>query len=130
MVFSVLCSLCICARLFICALWSPAGKRADLLALVCGILLSVCHFPIGILCQVWCLIVSIPDLCTLTYFLTHLFRMEFPAPIKTKLSLPWIDATIKPFLRKDKSYTFVHISPRTLMSRFIISGSEHMYRRY
>ena len=26
-VFSVLCLLCLCARLFICALWSPAGKR-------------------------------------------------------------------------------------------------------
>ena len=25
-VLSVLCLLCICARLFICALWSPAGK--------------------------------------------------------------------------------------------------------
>ena len=24
--FSVLCLLCHCARLFICALWSPAGK--------------------------------------------------------------------------------------------------------
>ena len=24
--FSVLCMLCICAHLFICALWSPAGK--------------------------------------------------------------------------------------------------------
>ena len=23
---SVLCLLCLCARLFICALWSPAGK--------------------------------------------------------------------------------------------------------
>ena len=30
-------------------------------------LLSFCHFPIGILGQVWYLIVSIPDLCTLTY---------------------------------------------------------------
>ena len=28
----------------------------------------VCHFPIGILGQVWYLIVSIPDLCTFTYF--------------------------------------------------------------
>ena len=28
----------------------------------------VCHFPIGILGQVWYLIVSIPDLCTITYF--------------------------------------------------------------
>ena len=24
--FSVLCLLCYCTRLFICALWSPAGK--------------------------------------------------------------------------------------------------------
>ena len=31
-------------------------------------LLWVCHFPIGILGQVWYLIVSIPDLCTLAYF--------------------------------------------------------------
>ena len=45
-------------------------ERADLLALVCGVELRVCHFPIGILGQVWYLIVSILDLCTLTYFLT------------------------------------------------------------
>ena len=32
-----------------------------------GSRLWVCHFPIGILGQVWYLIVSIPDLCTLTY---------------------------------------------------------------
>ena len=31
-------------------------------------LLWVCHFPNDILGQVWYLIVSIPDLCTLTYF--------------------------------------------------------------
>ena len=31
-------------------------------------LLWVCHFPIGILGQVWYLIVSIPDLCNLTYY--------------------------------------------------------------
>ena len=43
-------------------------ERADLLALVCGVQLRICHFPIGILGQVWYLIVSIPDLCTLTYF--------------------------------------------------------------
>ena len=30
--------------------------------------LYVCHFSIDILGQVWYLIVSIPDLCTLTYF--------------------------------------------------------------
>ena len=36
--------------------------KADLLALVCGVQLSVYHFPIGILGQMWYLIVSIPDL--------------------------------------------------------------------
>ena len=49
-------------------------ERADLLALVCGVLLWVCHFPIGILGQVWYLIVSIPDLCTLTYFANSKFK--------------------------------------------------------
>ena len=43
-------------------------ERAGLLALVCGDLLRRCRFPIGILGQVWCLIVSIPDLCPLSYF--------------------------------------------------------------
>ena len=43
-------------------------ERADLLALVCSVLLWACYFPIGILGQVWYLIVSIPDLCTLAYF--------------------------------------------------------------
>ena len=33
----------------------------------------VCHFPIGILGQVWYLIVSIPDLCNLTYFKRNIF---------------------------------------------------------
>ena len=55
-----------CARLFICALWSPAGRGlTSWLSFV--VLLWVCRFPIGILGQVWCLIVSIPDLCTITY---------------------------------------------------------------
>ena len=46
-------------------------EGADLLALVCGVQLWVCYFPIGILGQVWYLIVSIPDLCTLTYSDIH-----------------------------------------------------------
>ena len=64
---SVLCLLCF-VRVCLCVLrgrllgggW-PLGSR-----LWC--LLWVCHFPIGILGQVWYLIVSIPDLCNLTYF--------------------------------------------------------------
>ena len=58
----VLCLLCLRACLFICALWSPAGNG---LTSWLSFVVSNCefwHFPIGIL------IVSIPDLCTLTYF--------------------------------------------------------------
>ena len=56
-----------CARLFICALWSPAGKGLTswLSFEVFSVSLSLSH---GILGQVWYLIVSIPDLCTITYF--------------------------------------------------------------
>ena len=57
---SVLCLLCLCARLFICALWSPAGK--GLTSSLSFVVSAVSwHFPIGILGQVWYLIVSIPD---------------------------------------------------------------------
>ena len=63
---SVLCLLCLCARLFICALWSPAGK--GLTSWLSFVASTVCHYPIGILGQVWYFIVSIPDLCTLTYY--------------------------------------------------------------
>ena len=64
--WSVLCLLCfvhVCLYMLCGHLlgkgW-PLGSR-----LWC--LLWVCHFPIGILGQVWYLIVSIPDLCTITY---------------------------------------------------------------
>ena len=65
---SVLCLLCLCARLFICALWSPAGKG---LTSWLSFVVSYCEFvtfPLVVLGQVWYLIVSIPDLCTLTYY--------------------------------------------------------------
>ena len=63
--FSVLCLLCLCES-FICALWSTAGKG---LTSWLSFVVSNCEFvtfPIGILGQVWYLIVSIPDRCTLT----------------------------------------------------------------
>ena len=68
----------VCARLFICALWSPAGKGLTswLSFVVSTVSLSL---PIGILGQVWYLIVSIPDLCPLTYFtyFTYLTLLQF-----------------------------------------------------
>ena len=66
MFFSVLCLLYLYARLFICALWSPAGKGLTSWLSFEGVYLLVCLFPIGILGQVWYLIVSIPDLCTVS----------------------------------------------------------------
>ena len=67
-----LCCLCLVfvmlSHLFIVALWSPAGKRAEFLALVCDIYCDFVTFPCGILCQVWYLIVTIPDHCPVSYF--------------------------------------------------------------
>ena len=42
--------------------------RADLLALVGDVYCIFVTFPSGILCQVWYLIGSFPDLCHLSYF--------------------------------------------------------------
>ena len=47
--------------LFIATLWSPAAP------LFCGVLLCV-TFPFGNLGQVWYLIVTIPDICHLSYY--------------------------------------------------------------
>ena len=52
------------SRLFIAALWSPA----DLLALVGDVYCIFATFPCGIPGQVWSLIVSLTDLCPISYF--------------------------------------------------------------
>ena len=76
-----LCFFCLvlvmplCASVYMC-LVVTCWERADLLALVSGVKLRVCHFPIGILGQVWYLTVSIPDLCTLTYFVLVCHRKK------------------------------------------------------
>ena len=57
--------LCMSVNLYLVVTY---WERTGLLALVCGVSLLVCHFSIGILGQVWYLIVLIPDICTLTYF--------------------------------------------------------------
>ena len=56
-------------RLFIAALWSLVGKGlTSWLSFVMLICVFV-SFPCGILGQVWYMIVIIPDLCLLSYFL-------------------------------------------------------------
>ena len=53
------------SRLFIAAVWSPAGSWPSFVMLNCVFFFT---FPCGILGQVWYLIVLIPDLCNLLYF--------------------------------------------------------------
>ena len=55
-------------HLFIAALWSPAGKGLTSWLLVVLSKCDIVIFPCGILGQVWYLIVLIPDLCHLSYF--------------------------------------------------------------
>ena len=49
MFFPVLCLVCLCARLFICALWSPAGKglASWLSFVVLSVSLSFSHWYPG-----------------------------------------------------------------------------------
>ena len=67
-----LCYLCLeCvmhSRLFIAAFWSPAGKGLTSWLLFVMFDCVFLTFPCGILCHGWYLIVSILDLCLLSYF--------------------------------------------------------------
>ena len=56
------------SHLLIFALWSPAGKGLTSWLLFVMLNCVVVTFPLGILGQVWYLIVLIPDLCPLSYF--------------------------------------------------------------
>ena len=66
------CYLCLVfvmlLRLFIVALWSPAGKGLTSLFLFVKFNCVFVTFPCNILGKVWYLIVSIPDRCHLSYY--------------------------------------------------------------
>ena len=64
-VISVMFMLCLRAHLFIGALWSSAGKGLTSWLSFVMPNCEVVTFPIGIPGQVRCLIVSIPDLCSI-----------------------------------------------------------------
>ena len=70
--FCLVFAMSLCASVYMCFA-DTCWERDDLLVLVCG----VCHFPIGILGQVWYSIVSIPDLCILTYFHKEPSHLDF-----------------------------------------------------
>ena len=69
---SVFCLLCLCARLFICALWSPAGKGLTswLSFVVSAVSLSLSNWYPG---SGVVLDLSIPDLYILTYFSCYIY---------------------------------------------------------
>ena len=81
---SVLCLLCLCAPLFICALWSPAGKGlTSWLSFVSTVSLSLSHWYPG---SGVVLIVSIPDLSTLTYFTYTVISIKLYGPNTCQIS--------------------------------------------
>ena len=67
--FCLVFAMSLCASVYMCFAVTCWGK-ADLLTFICGVCCEF-YFPIGILGQVWYLIVSIPDLCTLTYLYSN-----------------------------------------------------------
>ena len=74
-VISVLFLLFLRAVLYIDALWSPAGKGLTYWLSLVMSNCELCHFPIGILGQVWCLIVLIAEICPHSYFSKVLIRL-------------------------------------------------------
>ena len=64
-----------------CCLVVTCLVMADLLALVCEVYCDFVTFPCGILCQVWYLIVLIPDLYRLSYFFPIFFKVLVTIPV-------------------------------------------------
>ena len=65
------------SRLFIAALWSPAGNGLTSWLLLVMFNCVFVTFLCGILGQVWYFIVSIPDLCHLSYFYFVVFSGKY-----------------------------------------------------
>ena len=71
--FCYLCFVFVILSCVHCSLVITCWKRANLLALLYVMFYYIfATFPCGVLGQVWFLIVSIPDLCLLTYFNDHI----------------------------------------------------------
>ena len=91
------------SRLFIAAVWSPAGKGLTSLLLFVMFNCVFVTFPCGILGQVWYMIVSVPDPFRLSYFKPwpH-FHMTFSVDgtLNTNtatvsgLGPPWLDPRV------------------------------------
>ena len=80
--FCLVFAMSLCVSVYMCFVVT-CTERADLLALVCGVYYEFVTFPL-VSHQVWYLIVSIPDLCTLTY---SEFIVPTPSITKCKRSI-------------------------------------------
>ena len=107
--FCLVFAMSLCASVYMCFVVT-CWERADLLALVCGVYCEFVTFPIGILGQVLYLIVSIPDLCTLTYFdndwqdlatSAHMAIGEFHCWYDYSRKLRYVDGTYNNNLKYD-----------------------------
>ena len=76
-------------RLFIAALWSPAGKRVTSWLLFVRSNCDFVTFPCGILGQVWYLIVLIPDLCRLSNFVSIIRLWRLYCLLAPNLTYEW-----------------------------------------
>ena len=68
-------SVILLSCLFLTSLWASVGDGWLLSSLVCCVFLCFVTFPYGVPGQVWCLIVSIHDLCLLLYFTFTINRL-------------------------------------------------------
>ena len=66
--FCLVFAMSLCVYVYMCFVVT-CWERAVPLALVCDVYCDFVTFSFGILGQVWCLIVSIPDPCCLSYLL-------------------------------------------------------------
>ena len=79
-----LCYLCLVfvtlSRPFVAALWSPAGNGLTTWLLFVMFNCDFVTFPCGFLGWVCCLIVSIPDMCRLSYFVVS-YKRKYVQPL-------------------------------------------------
>ena len=67
--------------MLIASLWLPVGKGLASWLLYAAHSCAFATFPYGVLGKVWYLIVSIPDLCLLSYFHALLRNIKRPGPM-------------------------------------------------
>ena len=102
------------SRLFIAALWSPAGKGLTSWLLFVMFNCTFVTFPCGILVLAWYMIVSIPVLCPLSYMYPNNFDEKTLNPIqKHKYTCTYIKLILK--ISLICSLLNSHVFQRTLL---------------